>query len=223
VPEHKNLNSTTSSTLTQLLDIDSLLSMQEAQLCAQLESIQQKRQSLQVVINLFNETDKTHVAEGIEEKTSPPQAQSENQPKSVEEEKVVSPTSTDELPSVAPPAPASKTSKKTTTSSSKKKSTKQTQPSKTVKQAPGWQQYLREEFRNSSLPQAISSVIHSQPERNWEIPAVVDAIFIEEISQEVKKKVRLQITNLLAQGARENKWERRQQGSYTLSQEAAES
>jgi hypothetical protein len=75
---------------------------------------------------------------------------------------------------------------------------------------------LRSEFRNSSLPQAIAEVIHSQPERIWDIRAVVDAIFVEQIPQDVKKKVRFQITNLLATGARENKWERRQQGSYTI-------
>jgi hypothetical protein len=80
---------------------------------------------------------------------------------------------------------------------------------------------LRSEFRNSSLPQAIASVIHSETERVWDIPSVVDAIFVESIPVEVKKKVRLQITNLLAEGVRENKWEREQQGSYTMSPEAA--
>jgi hypothetical protein len=35
------------------------------------------------------------------------------------------------------------------------------------------------------------------------------------------EKVRLQITNLLGTGARENKWYRGQQGSYTLSPEIA--
>jgi hypothetical protein len=64
-------------------------------------------------------------------------------------------------------------------------------------------------------------VLHSQAERVWDISAVVDEIFIEEIPVEVKKKVRFQITNLLATGARENKWYRGQQGSYTLSKEAA--
>jgi hypothetical protein len=128
----------------------------------------------------------------------------------------VSQTSTDESPIPAPIAPASKQGKKTV-SSSKKSQTRKTQPSKTVKQAPGWQQYLREEFRNSSLPQAISSVLHSQTERVWDIPSVVDAIFVESIPVEIKKKVRFQITNLLATGARENKWYRGQQGSYTMS------
>jgi hypothetical protein len=214
---------TTDSTLAQLLAIDSQLSIQESQLLAQLESIQQKRQSIQVVIGLFKETDKAHVAEAIEEKTSTPQAQSENQPKSVEEEKVVSQTDKDKLPITAPIAPASKTGKKTTTSASKKKPTKKTQASKTVKQTPGWQQYLREDFRNSSLPQAIASVLHSDAKQVWDSAAVVNAIFVEKIPVEVKKKVRLQITNLLATGARENKWYRQEQGAYTLSEKAVKS
>jgi hypothetical protein len=221
VPELENLNSITSSTLAQLLEIDTQLSVQEAHLSAQLESLQHKRQSLQVVIALFDETDKTDVAAPIEETIPTPQLQSEKQLESVKEEKVVLQTDKDKLPIPAPIAPASKTGKKTTTSASKKKSTKKTQTSKTVKQVPGWQQYLRSEFGNSSLPQAIAQVLESDLERVWEISAVVDAIFVESIPQEIKKKVRLQITNLLAQGARENKWERGQQGSYTLSYEAA--
>jgi glucan-binding YG repeat protein len=225
VPEPENLNSITSSTLAQLLEIDTQLSVQEAHLSAQLESIQHKRQSLQVVIALFDETDKTDVAAPIEETITTTRAQNEKQPESVEEEKVVSQTDKDKLLIPAPIAPASKTDKKTATSSAKKSQTRksQTSKSKTVKQPPGWQQYLREDFRNSSLPQAISEVLHSQPERVWDISAVVDAIFVSEIPHEVKKKVRLQITNLLAQGARENKWYRGQQGSYTLSGKAAKS
>ena len=213
VPESPSPAPTTDPTLAQLLAIDSQLSSQEATLRERIESIQQKRQSLQVVISLFGEADQTNVT-SIEEKASTPPAQS------VEKNSAVSPTSTDESPRVARLAPASKQGKKTV-SSSKKSQTRKTQSKKATKQVPSWQQYLREDFRNSSLPQAISSVIHSQSERVWEISAVVDAIFVEKIPVEVKKKVRLQITNLLATGVRENKWYRGQQGSYTMSPEAA--
>jgi len=51
---------------------------------------------------------------------------------------------------------------------------------------------------------AIASVLHSDVKRIWDIATVVDTIFVEKIPLEVKKKVRLQITNLLASGAREN-------------------
>lgn len=208
-----NTSPTTDSTLAQLLEIDKQLSAQEALLRSQLESIQHKRQSLQIVISLFNDTDKTHLVAPIEEKASTPQEQS------VEENSLLNQTSTDESLTISPTTPASKKGKKTVPSS-KKSQTRKTQRSKAVKQFPGWQQYLREEFRNSSLPQAISEVLHSQAERVWDISAVVNAIFQEEIPHEVKKKVRLQITNLLAQGVREKKWYRGQQGSYTLSEQA---
>jgi hypothetical protein len=212
VPDSQSSASTTQSTLAQLLAIDSQLSVQEAELRAQLESLQQKRQSLQVVISLFGEIDRDHVASPIEEKPSTPLAQS------VEENLAVSQTSVDEPLTISPPTPASKQGTKTARSAKKSQRRKpQTSKSKAVKQTPGWQQYLRFQFRNSSLPQAIAEVLHSQPDRVWDIPTVVDAIFVESIPDEVKKKVRLQINNLLATGARENKWYRGQQGSYTLS------
>jgi hypothetical protein len=172
-------------------------------------------QSLQVVISLFNEADKADVTP-IEEKATTPQVQS------VSENSLFSQTDKDKLPITTSVASAS-TQRKKTVSSSKKSQTRKTQISKTAKKSPGWQQYLRSEFRNSSLPQAISSVLHAQPDRVWDINAVAEAIFVEQIPVEVKKKVRLQITNLLAQGARENKWHRGQQGSYTLSGQAAKS
>jgi len=213
VPEPENSNSTTQTTLAQLLNIDSQLSIQEAQLLAQLESIQEKRQSLQIVINLFAEADKTPVVATMEEKILTPQAQTERESHTVVEPE---PKTT----SIEPPTyPEPKKEKKTV--SSKKSPPRKTKSSKTAKQIPGWQHYLRDEFWNSSLPQAISSVLRSQADRVWDIAAVTEAIFVEEIPQEVKKKVRLQITNLLAQGVRENKWYRGQQGSYTLSKKAA--
>lgn len=221
MPESQNSVPTTNSTLAQLLEIDLQLSIQEAQLRSQLESLQHKRNSLKVVISLFNETDKTHVAAPIEEKTSTPQAQ--KQPESVDKSQAFVELEPQESQTTSSPTPASTKENKKGTSSSKKSQARKTKTSKTTKPVVGWQQYLREEFRNSSLPRAISSVLHSQAERVWDIAAVVEAIFVEEIPQEVKKKVRLQITNLLATGARENKWYRGQQGSYTLSKEAAES
>ncbi|NJO93844.1 MAG: hypothetical protein HC820_04895 [Hydrococcus sp. RM1_1_31] len=178
-----------------------------------------KRQSLQVVINLFSETNKAFVAAPTEEETSTPQTQTEKQPELVDESQTVVELEPQESLTASTPI----TVKKKATSTKKKSQTKKTQPSKATKQAPGWQYYLREEFRNSSLPQAIVQVLHSDAKRVWDTATVADAIFVEAIPQEVKKKVRLQITNLLAQGARENKWHREQQGSYTLSKQAAKS
>jgi hypothetical protein len=220
VPESQNSIPTTNSTLAQLLEIDTQLSIQEAQLHSQLESLQQKRNSLKVVIELFNVTDAA-IATPVEETTATSQTPPETASQTASQADIE--LASQESLTTPSPTSTSPKEKKKGTSSSKKIQARKTKPSKTTKQVIGWQQYLREEFRNSSLPQAISSVLYSQDERVWDIAAVVDAIFVEEIPIEVKKKVRLQITNLLAQGARENKWYREQQGSYTLSSQGAKS
>jgi hypothetical protein len=216
VPNSQNSASSTQSTLAQLLDIDSQLSSQEAQLRSQLESIQEKRKSLQVVISLFTGADKTDVAP-FEEKASLQVAQIDKEPENFKESQAFVESDKDELLTTSLTTPGSKKEKKAATSSKKKSQTRKSQLKRTFKQAPGWQHYLRAEFRNSSLPQAVSSVLQSQTELVWEIAAIIEALFVEKIPQEVKKKVRHQITNILAQGVTDNKWYRVQQGSYTMS------
>lgn len=112
VPESENFDPTTKSTLAQLLEIDSQLSAREAQLRSQLESLQKKRQSIQVVIALFGETDKTDVADDLEEKIPTIQAQIEKQPESVKENLAVSQARADKPPSVASSVSASNKGKK---------------------------------------------------------------------------------------------------------------
>jgi len=216
VPDSQNSASSTQSTLAQLLDINSQLSSQEAQLRSQLESIQEKRQSLQVVISLFTGADKTDVAP-FEEKASLQVAQTDKEPENLKESQAVFEPDKDELLTTSPTTPGSKKGKKAATSSKKKSQTRKTQLKRAVNTTPGWQQYLRAEFSNSSLPQAVSSVLQSQTERVWEIAAIIEALFVKAIPQEVKKKVRHQITNILAQGVTDNKWYRKRQGSYTIS------
>ncbi|NJM87549.1 MAG: hypothetical protein HC847_10480 [Hydrococcus sp. RU_2_2] len=96
VSESENFNSKTPSTLAQLLDIDSQLSAQEDQLRTQLESIQQKRNSLKVVIGLFAEADKAKVTNSIKE--SIPQANTKKQLENIDESMAVSQTIPNELP-----------------------------------------------------------------------------------------------------------------------------
>ena len=219
MPDSQNSADSNQSTLAQLLEIDSQLDSQEAQLRSQLESIQEKRQSLQVVISLFTGADKTEVAP-LEEKASLQVAQTDKEPEHIKESQAVFESDKDELPTTSPTTPGAKKGKKAATSSQKKSRTRKTKPNRAAKQAPGWQPYLRAEFSNSSLPQAVSSVLESQTERVWEITALIEALFVKQIPQEVKKKVRHQITNILIQGVRDNKWYRPEQGAYTMSRES---
>jgi hypothetical protein len=119
VSKTEKIDPITESTLAQLLDVYSQLSTQEAQLQEQLESIQQKRQSLQVVIDLFSKTEKAHVADSEEEAIATPQPPTEKQLESVEE-KIAPPQTTSQSQTSAPSL--TETSKGQKTISSKKKS-----------------------------------------------------------------------------------------------------
>jgi len=57
MPNSQDFDQSANSTLTKLLEVDAQLAVQEAELLSQLESVQEKRQSLKTVVSLF-----THVA-----------------------------------------------------------------------------------------------------------------------------------------------------------------
>jgi len=53
VPNSQDFDQSANSTLTKLLEVDAQLAAQEAELLSQLESVQEKRQSLKTVVSLF--------------------------------------------------------------------------------------------------------------------------------------------------------------------------
>src|SRR6478736_655034 len=57
VTESPSSDQTSTSVLTKLLDVDADLASQEATLSAQLEAVQEKRNSLKSVIGMFSSTD----------------------------------------------------------------------------------------------------------------------------------------------------------------------
>lgn len=88
---------------------------------------------------------------------------------------------------------------------------------KTAKKTERWQDYLREEFSNSTLSEAVASVLQRQPEQVLEIAAVVDAIFVDKLPKQVRSTARERISNVLSDGVRKNKWYRSGAGSYSMS------
>ncbi len=118
--------------------------------------------------------------------------------------------------------PYSQGTKKTVPSTVKKnQTTKFTRPTKATKTASGWQRYVQAEFSHTSLPSAVSLVLQREAEQVFDIPAVVKAIFGDKLPPEVESKARRQVTNILSDGARKNKWYRGQLGSYSMSKAAA--
>lgn len=202
----------------QLLQIDAQLAAQEADLSAQLASIQEKRLSLKIVIDLFAPGNTTQPV------TAPPAATpvvETNGKFEVATSKQATPKLGRSIASdsdAATPAADNQNQKtQKTPGTGSKRRAKPTRAAKTSKKTEGWQQYLREEFSNLALSEAVSTLLHQQPQQVLEIATVVDAIFEEQMPLALRSKVRNQVTNILSEGARKNKWHRPQPGSYSLS------
>ena len=216
-------NQTSNSTLALLLEVDSELAATEADLLSQLESVQEKRRSLKTLVNMFATADEVS-ATPIEPPAPPPPAETNGQLKPVSENSSVasleiSLASTTELVNtVALPNPQPNGSKKKASSPARgNKNTQVKRPTKVARKGSGWQDYMRDEFRLSSLPEAVYSVLQGSSDQVFEIPAIVNAIFVEDLPKELESKVRRQITNILSEGARKNKWYRGKLGQYSIS------
>lgn len=181
---------------TQLLAADADLEAQEAQLIAQLKTIQTQRTSLQSVLEIF-EPDKTPTADTnavispakiAEVEVEPP---AEAEPNESKRRKVIEPK-------------AKTTQDRKTTSSSKSKPR-------------GWKGYLRNEYRQTPLPAVVSGILKSQPQMMLEISEVVDAIVVTDIPSTARQAARNRISNILAEGARKHQWFRPKEGCYRFS------
>ena len=223
-----DFDQTSDSTLTKLLEVDSELAVQERELLSQLESIQEKRKSLKTVVSLFTEVDTPATAQ-IEELAQIPPAETNEELETDGDDSVEPPletsraTTTAELQIEAASNIQPNGTKSTSSSPMRgNKSTKATRPTKTAIRSLGWQDYLRETFSNASLPEAVASVLQRQANEVLEIPTIVNTIFVDELPKEVGYKARRQVTNILSDGARKNKWYRGQIGYYSMSKAAAQ-
>ncbi len=227
MPNSQDFDQTANSTLAKLLEVDAQLTVQEAELLSQLESVQEKRRSLKTVISLFTKTDTATTP--VEEPAQTLSAESGRELEPVDEDLTVLPLETSKaITAVKSQANASsdtesKEAQKTAPSpTSRNKTTKSTHQAKATKKGLGWQQYVREEFSHTSLSEAVSVVLQRQADKVFEIPAIVNTIFVDELPKEVGNKARRQVTNILSEGARKNKWYRGQLGYYSMSRAAAQ-
>ena len=226
MPDSQRFDQKSDPTLAKLLEVDSELAVQEAELLSQLAGVQEKRRSLKTVVSLFA-TVETLATAPVESPIQTPPTEIDTEIETVG--KVVAPqldtartTATAESEPEAAPDTQSKVARTTPSPTRSNKTTKLPRTAKTAKTASGWQQYLREEFRKTSLPEAVHLVLQRQAEHVFEIPAVVNAIFAAHLPEEVQSRVRRQITNILSEGVRKNKWHRGQLGCYSMSRAAAE-
>ena len=234
MPNSQNSSDTSNPTVAKLLEVDAELATQEVELSAQLQSIQEKRHSLRTVIDLFAPTD-TATATPAQIPAAPEQAeviaqQVEPIAEDVADSELAQPktdtTADDETPAV--PAtqkqqPNQKQQpKKNLAPASKKPSAKSAPTKNPNKEQETWQQYLRDEFSNATLSQAVSEVMQQQPHQVLDIAAIVNAIFVDEIPREVRSKARERVSNVLSVGVKKEKWYRGEAGSYSMSKAAVE-
>ena len=222
-------NQTSNSTLALLLEVDSELAVAEAELLFQLESVQEKRWSLKTVISMFATADEVSAAPIESPAPAPPAAETNGQLEPVSENssslslEIAKAITTASVQTEAVPANQSnRTEKKASSPTSKNKNTlKEKQKANATRRGSGWQDYLRKEFSQTSLPEAVYSVLQRSSDQVFELPAVVNAIFVDSLPTEVESKARRQVTNILSEGARKNKWHRGQIGQYSISKAAA--
>ncbi len=188
--------------------------MTEAHLAAQLQSIQEKRHSLKNVISLFPPVDAAHPPVVTPTPVVEKQAQ-------LPVPEVVTPELEDTTVDTTEAAPQSQKRQGKKNPSSTSKSNKKSLPTKDVnKEANTWQQYLKDDFSNASLAEAVFIVMQQHSEQVLEITTILDAIFVEEIPKEIRSKARERVSNVLSVGAKKGKWYRGLAGKYSSSKAA---
>ncbi|MBW4490190.1 MAG: hypothetical protein KME12_20610 [Trichocoleus desertorum ATA4-8-CV12] len=223
---------TSTSVLTKLLDVDADLASQEATLLVQLEAVREKRHSLRSVIGMFSSTDAgstpatpaTPAAPATRAK--PGRKPKESKAQDAEKTAPVADEVTPPEPSTPASPPEAETEAPAPVKSGRGRRANPDKPKRNAKPArklEGWQRYVRAEFGKTPLPEAVSVVLQRQPEDIIEVPAIVDAIFEQEMPQTVRNKARDRILHVLSAGVKENKWHRGRTGQYSLSRNAAAS
>jgi len=208
---------TSNSIVVKLLEVDADLAVTEVELTAQLQSIQEKRHSLKNVISLFPPVDAaptpvvtpTPVVEKLAEPPVP---------------EVATPELEDTMIDTTEAAPSTqKQQGKKNPSSTTSKLHKKFSPTKeATKEADTWQQYVKEDFIDASLAEAVAEVMQQHYEQVLEITTILDAIFVEEIPKELRSKARERVSNVLSVGAKKGKWYRGLAGKYSSSKVAVE-
>lgn len=204
--------------LSQLVTVESDLTEQIEQLEAQLNQLQIKRKELLSVIDMFSNdslSDTSAKQSGGSNSTDNGAKSGKQRPSSKEAD--ASGDGTASAPAKAKAAKAQSTAKakpgrksKQTDSSTKKK--------KKDGRAAVWQKYVQTQYKNLALPEAVSSVLRSQPAEVFKIVDVMSSIFKESMPKMYYLKARNRISNILSAGARDGTWYRGSNGRYSQSE-----
>ena len=191
--------------LPQLQTVEAELLEQESQLATQLEEARKKLSGLQAVISMFSESADAFSTTAGEESPLPEDAAIEN---------------SEEETTASKPAKASGQTKKKVTqkkAAQKKTSVKAKAPAKKKDgRAATWQKYARPGVKNQSMPDAVRLILETQPENEFKIADVMDALFEEKMPRAQYLKARNRISNVLSGGVRAGDWHKGDRGTYRM-------
>lgn len=218
--------------LSKLLEADSSLAVQETELMAQVEAIREKRQSLLTVINLFSPNGAAAPAnkQVADKAAQVEQLMAQLAPVAAAEAPLTTATLTETAPAKGKAAaePAEEAPKrgrgraKGSTAANKQPAAKKgAKGTRGGRKTENWQSYVRDQFRQTSLTVAVSTVMQQQPNGIFEVPDIIDAIFSEDMPTAIRTKARDRILHVLSAGVRDEQWYRGKMGQYSLSRNAA--
>ena len=194
VVDHFTTDLMTIDILPKLKEIEAQLSAQEDDLTAQLSSLKEKLSSIRSVLTMFSQD--SDGAEGAQEEASD-----------------VSAVATQPEKKEAAKGKAAASSKRTTA----KKKTSSRKGKKKDGRAAAWQKYTRPGVKNDSIPDAVKIILSTQPEKEFKIAEVMDALFQEKMPKVQYNKARNRVSNVLSGGARAGDWHKGTRGTYRLS------
>ena len=200
--------------LSQLVSVESDLAQQADSLESQLTQIQARREGLRTVIDMFEGGDSDQSSTGSTT-TKKAGRKPGRPPGSKTATKTTRKTATK---TTAKKKPGRKP--KSSAASTKGKASKSTAQKKKDGRAADWQKYVQPEYRESALPEAVSSVLRSAPSDVFKIADVMSSIFIEDVPRDQFLKARNRISNILSAGARDGSWYRGRNGRYSQSENA---
>lgn len=194
--------------LPKLQTIEAELASQESQLAAQLASVQEKLSGIRAVMPMFSQAfseTADSAARPVAEELAVPAA-----PESIETEV------TEVTEATEPKKTAQKKATAQKKTAVKKASAKEASTEKTDGRTAAWQMYTRPGVKNESIPDAVRLILATQPENDFKIVDVMEALFQAEMPESQYLKARNRISNVLSGGVRAGDWHKGDRGTYRM-------
>ncbi len=181
--------------LPQLQKIESDLATQEEALTARLQELREQLRGVRAVMPMFGGA-ATYAAET---------------PIPVIEEAVEA-----SLPTITPPIEEPVLKAEQLAPKAKAKRKQVTSKKKTDGRTATWQKYTRPGVKSESIPDAVRLILETQPERDFKIVEVMDALFQEGMPKAQHLKARNRTSNVLSGGDRAGDWHKDNRSTYRL-------